>query len=56
MTLKPCPFCGGKASFRYSNRSETVEVRCADGDAHHIASVAAPTQDAAIAAWNRRDG
>lgn len=51
--LQPCPFCGGEASFRYHPRGGTVEARCPAG-VHHVASVGAPTQAAAIAAWNTR--
>ena len=47
--LKPCPFCGGKAMERKSNRF--YYVFCTNC---HVKTVDSITQDGAIATWNRR--
>jgi len=50
--LKPCPFCGAKATAR---RSKLIigayEVKCRDG---HINGLIWDTKQKAIAEWNRR--
>ena len=48
--LKPCPFCGGKAKlvYYYPFRYYVSCVVCA------AATVALPSEEAAINTWNRR--
>jgi Lar family restriction alleviation protein len=57
--LKPCPFCGGKATLRsdfgYKEGCQTAWVRCTCGADGPISdSCAGETETEAIAAWNRR--
>jgi Lar family restriction alleviation protein len=47
--LKPCPFCGGEAMKRKSNR--VYYVFCTNCSVKTVDSI---TPDGAIAAWNRR--
>lgn len=53
--LKPCPFCGGKANFKF--RNDAVFVRCDICEAQaklYNASVDWCAKNEAAKAWNRR--
>lgn len=49
--LKPCPFCGGKATLRKSERTELYHVKCFKCGCLQDASYKAET---VINAWNTR--
>lgn len=56
--LKPCPFCGGKASifaFEQPDGSITYEVDCEnDGCEVSACTMMHDTREQAAAVWNRR--
>lgn len=49
--LKPCPFCGGDASYLYKQSSTTWYVFCGECESSGAESY---SETEAIAAWNRR--
>lgn len=49
--LKPCPFCGGDASYLYKQSSTTWYVFCGECESSGAESY---SENDAIAAWNRR--
>lgn len=51
--VKPCPFCGGKASAIEVLNYDATAVRC---NGCHAQSGNYDTREDAIAAWNRRAG
>lgn len=54
--LKPCPFCGGRASMWKTNYH--VYIQCdnfnTDDANGHLVEVSANTEEEAIRAWNGR--
>lgn len=56
--LKPCPFCGGKASvIDHHNDDGSVSVGCADDTCLGFSGLGwlYKTEEEAIAAWNTRE-
>ncbi|HDT0712196.1 TPA: Lar family restriction alleviation protein [Morganella morganii subsp. morganii] len=49
--MKPCPFCGGDASYLYKQSSTTWYVFCGECESSGAESY---SENDAIAAWNRR--
>lgn len=56
MELKPCPFCGGKAKWRYSKPCGWIQCKKCGATSVPVADSyeEADGKEVAIAAWNRR--
>ena len=54
--LKPCPFCGGKAKWRYSKPCGWIQCKKCGATSVPVADSyeEADGKEVAIAAWNRR--
>lgn len=52
--LKPCPFCGGEAIVKGSDKMLIWWVDCKTSQCHASDNADTLSREAAIAAWNRR--
>lgn len=53
--LKPCPFCGGKATTEnYSSGGKMIMIKCADPNCKMSVYVVSQNPDEAKDLWNRR--
>lgn len=54
--IKPCPFCGSEATFRYKEGLDTWIVECSNTScpASYMIGMDYDTQEEAVEVWNRR--
>ena len=53
--LKPCPFCGGKASVTFGDARKWFYIECLNDDCPiHVQGMWHLDMDNAIEEWNRR--
>jgi hypothetical protein len=51
--LKPCPFCGGKATVVHMARVGVCHVRCEHGECPVLCKTSGDSKEEAIEIWNR---
>lgn len=54
--LKPCPFCGSKAKMERTPINPYYYVICTNLECDATVGRFQPTEEEAVAVWNRRDG
>lgn len=54
--LKPCPFCGSKAKMERTPINLYYYVICTNLECDATVGRFQPTEEEAVAVWNRRDG